>query len=194
MKLYGLALTVALTVLPVCAQKLDRTTGPHIDFQVLMWTDAPAQIVGTRSHLTHGMTGFYLLNVSDRTVTKAQLGWVVAEKDRPGTVMLGLPFDRTMPPGEFELVETPGLSQSTVKEIIKVNGIKEPVVAVAVVYAKFSDGGEWAYPLALKRRFETKHRKDPAINERLVDSMRRLHEELQKQANEENESTSKDPP
>ena len=111
-KLYGLALSVALTVLPVYAQKLDRTTGPRIGFQAFMRTDAPARIVAIRSHLTHGaMTGFYLLNVSDRTVTKAQLGWVVAEKDRPGTVMLGLPFDRTMPPGEFEFVETPGLSQ-----------------------------------------------------------------------------------
>ena len=94
------------------------------------------------------MKTVYLVNVSDQTVVKCQLGWVVRGAEGAGTAFLGLPFDREIPAGALQRVDLPGFSVSTAREVMDANKISHGVVSTGLVYAKFEDGTECIHSLS----------------------------------------------
>ena len=62
-------------------------------------------------------------------------------------------------------------------------GISHGVVSAGIVYAKFEDGTEWSYPLAIKRRFETEE--DPGLIQRMRPALEQLHRQLRKDMEEQ---------
>ncbi len=144
---------------------------------------APVRLVGGASHITEGFKKtVYLVNVSDKTVVKCRLGWVVRGAEGAGTAFLGLPFDREIPAGDLRRVDLAGFSMSTVREVMDANKINHGVVSTGLVYAKFEDGTEWSYPLAIKRRFEIEE--DPALFQRMRPALEELNRQIRKDMEE----------
>ncbi len=151
---------------------------------------APLQIVGARHTLQDFLDEVALTNVSERTIVKAQIGWVVGDMAKPneaGQPFLGLPFDLELAPGEFETVGRQGATFSSVAEVLEAIGSQNGLVNACVVYVKFQDGGEWSYDLKAHQYVEEEYdeelrrRISPGLLEFLEKKIPK--EELDKQLN-----------
>ena len=183
--LTGVAL--AALFLPAAAPQGVPAAPPGVQFSItpelqFYQKGAPVRLVGGGSDTEGFMKTVYLLNVSDQTVVKCQLGWVVRGAEGAGTAFLGLPFDREIPAGDLRRVDLPGFSISTAREGMDANKISHGVVSTGIVYAKFEDGTEWSYPLAIKRRFETEE--DPGLRQRMRPALEQLNRQIRKDGEE----------
>ena len=142
---------------------------------------APLQVIGVRMAGLDFLTQVVLVNTSDRTIVKYQLGWIVTDRDKggPGTPFLSLPSDAVLKPWEVEEAGRQGATFSSVIDDLKSRGIRKGKVVVGVTYVKFEDGTEWHYPLALRRQFISKP--DPALYLRLNPIIKRRSEEKRTQ-------------
>ncbi len=141
-----LCLTLTLTA----AAQTTSTEGGFANIQ-----GSPLWIIATTMNNTDLCAHVSLLNVSNRPILRAQLGWIVADAQNPSHAVpfFGTPFDLNLAPAGIEDVGRQGAAVSVVRETMKKLGTTHGVVTVGVVYVRFQDGGEWSYPLAQKRAF-----------------------------------------
>ena len=136
---------------------------------------APLQVIATQLAKLDLLNGVFLVNVSERTIVKYRLGWVVTDRDHPGrggTVFLGQPFDAIIEPWEVEEAGRQGANFSDVIEDLNSRQIEFGKVIVGVVYVKFKDGSEWSYPLKERRQFLSEA--NPALHQKIDPILTRI--------------------
>jgi len=139
---------------------------------------APLLVIGSSCGELDFFARVWLVNVSERTIVKYQLGWVVGDRERPGpgTPFLAQAFDIILKPWEVERTGRQGANFSDVIELLKSEGIRNGVVTVGVVYVKFEDGTEWSYPLTGRGRFESEY--NPELQRKLDPILKKVGEEI----------------
>lgn len=143
---FALALTLALTT----AAQTTSTEGGFANPQ-----GSPLRIISETMNNTDLCAHVSFLNVSNRPILRAKLGWIVADAQNSSHAVpfLGTPFDLNLAPGGIEDVGRQGATVSVVRETLEKLGTTHGTLTVGVVYVKFQDGSEWSYPLAQKRAF-----------------------------------------
>ncbi|MFQ5778255.1 MAG: hypothetical protein ACE5IP_09645 [Terriglobia bacterium] len=151
--------------------------GVSVDFPTFQ-DGAPLQVIGVRMGSLDFLSQVVLVNTSDRTIVKYQLGWIVTRTDKGGlgTPFLSVPSDAVLKPGEVEEAGRQGATFSSVIDDLKSRRIRKGKVIVGVTYVKFEDGTEWRYPLTLRHQFISKP--DPALRLRLNPIIKRRSEEI----------------
>ena len=117
--------------------------------------DSPLWIVGRTMNREDMYAKVSVINNSDRQILRAQLGWVISDKDHPDWSQLayGLSTDLNLGPTEIREIGPLGVSFSVLQETYAKKGTIYGLVTLGVVFVKFSDGTEWTYPLAERRVF-----------------------------------------
>jgi hypothetical protein len=129
--------------------------------------------MGVASSLQDFLHEVHLANVSEKTVAKAQLGWIVeATGPKPARLVFsGMPFDLNLKAGAWTTVGRQGASLSTVLEFLNSVKAERGKVTVGVISVEFTDGQKWTYFLPARQQFEQgyseeTHRKlTPALQE-----------------------------
>lgn len=123
-----------------------------LDFQ----EDSPLQVIGVELGNLDLLHSVMVVNISERTITKYQLGWVVTDRSAAspaGTPFLGSPCDTVLKPWETHECGRQGANFSTVLEDLKSRRIRVGRVTVGVVQVRFEDGSEWSYPFTERKQF-----------------------------------------
>lgn len=162
------ALSIVSTVFIAAGQKgaVESLTTDYPFMQV----GAPVQVAGVRLNvdkldLADAVT---LVNVSNKTVVRYQLGWIYRQQgtDAQGDFQVGRVSDILLRPNTATTTGSQGLGMNTAAGIFKQRGIRNGEVVIGVVYVQFEDGSQWSYPLDIKRAFEQKE--DPALRQKIA--------------------------
>jgi hypothetical protein len=137
--------------MPVPWGSVHEMNSEFLDFQ----EGSPLQVIAIQIGRLDLLNAVVVVNISERTIVKYQLGWVVTDRDnpRPGTVFEGIPTDTMLRPWETHEAGRQGANFSTVLEDLNSRGIQFGKVTVGVTYVKFEDGTEWSYVLRGRREF-----------------------------------------
>ena len=164
----GLSFLLGLTVL-ICSAVTYAQLGPmYIDFPVFQ-EGAPLVVVGVSGSISRLdlANEVDLVNVSDKTITGYQLGWVITgdKQAGPGVPFYGMRLDANLRPGELLTTSGQGVTFSSVQATRRSGNWTSARVVIGVVYVKFEGGKEWSYPLWSMRSFPEKD--DPVLHQRI---------------------------
>lgn len=150
-----------------------KTRSIRADF-VFLQKDTPLQVVGVTMSLQELYQSVVVVNVSNRTILRAQLGWTISNPRDPNrdrvVVGFGPPFDLNLPPLEVAKIGSQGATFSIVTEMLQKLDHARGKLMIGAVNVKFEDGGEWTYPLSTRREFDQSN--DPALVERISPKVR----------------------
>lgn len=144
-------LTVSLSVISTLGQQIES-----IDSVYKAQKDCPLWIVGRTITGEDLFANVYVANNSPRTILRAQLAWIIADKDHPQrqVISIGTPFDLNLPPSQIREVGRQGAAVSLMNETLGKMGASRGLVSLGVIHVRFDDGSDWRFPLADKRAFE----------------------------------------
>lgn len=127
-----------------------------IDSMYRAQKDCPLWIVGRKIDGEDLFASVYVANNSPRTILRAQLAWIIADKDHPQrqVISIGTPFDLNLAPSQIREVGRQGAAVSLMNETLAGLGAGRGLVTLGVIHVRFEDGSDWKYPLADKRAFE----------------------------------------
>lgn len=131
--------------------RVEKMKSDFLDYQ----KDSPLQIIGKGGNKKDLLESLDVVNASERTIVRYQLGWVTTDMKSRG---LGEPFlgpvvDATIRPLQYHQTKIQGATFDRVLRSLNDQGIRHGLVLAGVTYVKFEDGSEWSYPLNLKRQF-----------------------------------------
>ena len=136
--------------------------------------DSPLQILGMRSSIYDLAEQVHVVNLSNKTIVRLQLGWTVGARGQSPApaAFLGLPADLNLAPGEWTTLGRQGVTLTDVYRTLNHFRLPEGEVILGVVYVRFQDGSEWSYGLQGRNRFEQTD--DAGIRERVAPIIEQL--------------------
>jgi len=136
--------------------------------------DSPLQILGMRSSIYDLAEQAHVVNVSEKTIVRLQLGWTIGARGQSPApaAFLGLPVDLNLAPGEWTTLGRQGVTLTDVYRTLNHFRLPQGEVILGVVYVQFQDGSQWSYALQGRNRFEQTD--DAGIRERVAPIIEQL--------------------
>jgi hypothetical protein len=160
-------------VLMVGAAQSHDVENIKADF-VSIQRDSPLQVVGTTMTLQSFYSRVFVINVSNKTIMRARLGWTISgPEQQPERIVTaeGPETDLNLEPFIVARMGTQGAAFSLVTEQLKALGVERGRLLLGVTFVKFADGTEWHYPLNERKQFQQVE--DPVLLKRMDEKLRK---------------------